>query len=67
MIILILVIAIVASITFLVHRNKGGNVSNVKRIVIASEVYSEQDINNGMDIVIKYFQRNFEVCTLMDL
>jgi hypothetical protein len=36
-------------------------------MVTASEVYSEQDINAAMDVVIKFFQSEFEGCTLTDL
>src|SRR5690554_5167532 len=47
--------------------NKGGDISNVKRTMTASEVYSEQDINDAMDIVEKYFKSSFKGCTLTDL
>jgi len=60
-------VAIVASVVFLTHRNRGGDVSDVKRTVMASEVYSEQEINDAMDIVITHFRKNFDGCTLTDL
>jgi uncharacterized membrane protein len=66
-VVLILIAAIAASLIFLAHRNKCGDVSNVKRTVTASKIYSEQDINDAMDIVAKFFQSDFEGCTLTDL
>jgi len=49
------------------EKNKGGDISNVERTVATSELYSEQDINEAMDIVVNYFQSDFEGCTLTDL
>lgn len=66
-IIIIVVLILIIVFATLYFRNKGGDVSNVKRMITASEVYSEQDINNAMDIVEKYFQSDFEGCTLTDL
>lgn len=66
-IVVLILIAIAASLFFLAQRNKGGDVSNVKRTVTASEVYSEQDINDAMDTVVKYFRNDFDGCTLTDL
>lgn len=61
---LIFIIVIIAKLFLL---NNGGDVSSVKRTVKISEIYSEQDINDAMDIVVNYFQNNFEGCTLTDL
>lgn len=64
-VLLILIIAIATSLILLV--NKGGDISNVNRTVTASKVYSEQEINDAMDIVVECFQSDFEGCTLIDL
>lgn len=63
----LLIVAIAAGLFFLINMNKGGDISNVKRTMTASEVYSEQDINDAMDIVEKYFKSSFKGCTLTDL
>ncbi|WP_031392460.1 hypothetical protein [Kineothrix alysoides] len=39
----------------------------MKGIITASEAYREQDINNPMDTVVKYFQSDLECYTLSDL
>ena len=61
---LLFIIVIIARLFFW---NNGGDVSSVKRTVATSEVYSQQDINDAMDIVVNYFQKNFEGCTLTNL
>ena len=65
----VFVLVIVVGIFLIInsHRGTGGDISNVKRTIAASEVYSEQDINDAMNIVSKSFQRDFKGCTLTDL
>ena len=67
--IVVLLLVMVLGLFFLVwnHSDKGGDISKVKRTVAASEVYSEQDINNAMDTVVDFFQDEFKGCTLTDL
>ena len=44
-----------------------GNVKNVEKIVQASTLYSEQDIEQAMDTAIRYFKKEFDDCTLKKL
>lgn len=46
-------------------RNNGGDVSSVKRTVTISEVYSEKDINDAMDIVVMQMSLLFYFQVLM--
>lgn len=64
-ILLILIIAI--SIVFFFLKKDVGNVSNVNRKVTTSQVYSQEDINDAMDAVVKYFRNHFEGCKLTQL
>ena len=66
-ILIVSLIFIIVIIARLFLWNNGGDVSSVKRTVKISEIYSEKDINDAMDIVVNYFQNNFEGCTLTDL
>lgn len=66
-IIVVMLLIIAVSIVSFALRNKGGNVSNVNREVTVSEVYSQQEINDAMDMVVKYFRSAFKGCTLTDL
>jgi len=42
----------------------GGNVSDVMRIVPPSELYDSESINDAMDVVVRYFRKEFEGCKL---
>ena len=44
-----------------------GNVNHVLKTVGESEVYTEDEIRDAMDIVINHFRREFEGCTLIQL
>ena len=44
-----------------------GDTSHVNRTIAASELYSDQDIQDAMTIVVKAFRREFRGCTLTDL
>ena len=44
-----------------------GDVNQVKRHISPSEIYSEQDIDQAMDVVIRHFSREFRGCTLLEL
>ena len=43
------------------------NIDNVNRNVGVSKQYTEDEINDAMDIVISYFEKNFKGCTLTDI
>jgi hypothetical protein len=47
--------------------NKGGDIKDVNRTISQSEVYSELDIANAMDVVEKKFRSDFDGCKLTDL
>lgn len=47
--------------------NKGGDIKDVNRTIPQSEVYSQLDIANAMDVVEKKFKSDFDGCKLMDL
>jgi hypothetical protein len=66
-ILIVAMIFIIVIIARLFFWNNDGDVSSVKRTVTTSEVYSQQDINGAMDIVVNYFKKNFKGCTLTNL
>ena len=45
----------------------GGNVKNVKITDYSSEIYSDAEIENEIDVEINYFEKNFEGCTLTEI
>ena len=45
----------------------GGNVKNVKITDYSSEIYSDEEIKNAIDVAINYFEKNFEGCTLTEI
>ena len=45
----------------------GGNVKNVKITDYSSEIYSDAEIKNAIDVAINYFKKNFEGCTLTEI
>ena len=45
----------------------GGNVKNVKITDYSSEIYSDAEIENAIDVAIDYFEKNFEGCTLTEI
>ena len=45
----------------------GGNVKNVKITDYSSEIYSDAEIENAINVAINYFERNFEGCTLTEI
>ena len=45
----------------------GGNTKNVRIIDYSSEMYSDSEIENAIDVVINYFEKNFEGCTLTEI
>lgn len=45
----------------------GGNVKNVKITDYSSEIYSDAEIENAIDVAINYVKKNFEGCTLTEI
>ena len=45
----------------------GGSVKNVKITDYSSEIYSDAEIENAIDVAINYFEKNFEGCTLTEI
>ena len=46
---------------------RGGDVSRLRRNIDAGSLYSEQEINEIMDIVVQYFEKEFSGCSLTEL
>lgn len=64
---LVLVIVILGIILYLWRSLAGGNISGVNRTIGKSEVYSERDIEDAMNIAERKFKSDFTGCTLTDL
>ncbi len=45
----------------------GGNVKNVHVDTVESKIYSEQEINDAIQIIIREFDRNWNGCTLISI
>ncbi len=58
---------VIGLVLFFLWLSKGGDIRNVNRTIPQSEVYSEQDIANAMDVVEKKFNSDFDGCALTDL
>ena len=62
-----LFLVIVCLVMSLVLVACGGNVKNVKITDYSSEIYSDAEIENAIDVAINYFKKNFEGCTLTEI
>ena len=60
----ILILALVLS---LILAGCGGDVRNVSREMDESEIYSPAEIDNAMDIVVRFFAANYDGCTLTEI
>jgi hypothetical protein len=45
----------------------GGNVKNVNIVDVDSDIYSETEINDAIDMVLKFFKENFGGCSLKEI
>ena len=45
----------------------GGNAKNVKITDYSSKIYADAEIGNAIDVAIRYFEKNFEGCTLTEI
>lgn len=63
----IFVICIIGIAVYFLRAYIGGDINNVNQSIPQSEVYSNQDIDDAMDIVKKKFKSEFKGCALTDL
>ncbi len=49
------------------HSFEDGDVSNVKIIPIESEIYSNEEINSAIDVILKEFKENYNGCSLLEI
>ncbi len=45
----------------------GGDANNVKIIPADSEIYTDEEIADAVDVAIDYFEKEFEGCTLTEI
>ena len=45
----------------------GGSVHHVRIIETPSVVYSDADVRSAIDVAVRYFQREFDGCTLTEI
>lgn len=67
MLIGIIIIVIILLIGFSVIFNKKGDISNVNIISKESVIYSNNDIDSAIDVVLKYFKKHFIGCSLSEI
>ena len=60
-------VCIIGGLIYYLNTYKVGNIENVSEGFVKSEVYSEDEIKDAMEVVKKKFQRDFKGCTLTDL
>ncbi len=65
--ILMLCLVLFLAVTVMFYPGKYGNVSSVLRTVGKSDVYTEEEIEQAMDIAQAHFQEHFTGCTLLTL
>ena len=65
--VIIAAIFVIGVVLFFLLLRKGGDISNVNRVIPQSEIYSKQDIAYAMDVVEDKFKSDFKGCKLTDL
>lgn len=60
-------VCIIGIIFYFLNTYMVGNIDNVNESLVKSEVYSEEEIKEAMNIVKKNFKKDFKGCTLTDL
>ena len=68
----IIVIIFICSGVFIIdylkyHSFESGDVSNVKIISMESEIYSTEEINNAIDVILEEFEENYNGCSLLEI
>jgi len=65
------VILILALVCMYVSHNEGfslhGNVENVNRVIQTSDVFTDEEIEDAMDVIVEDFERTFHGCILKEL
>ena len=61
----ILVMLLIVGIV--IFNSQKGNILNVNIILKESEIYSKDDIDNAIDVTLKYFKENFKGCSLLEI
>jgi len=61
------VIAVLLGIAVALRTNSGGDVRSVERLGRESTLYSNEEIDQSMDIAIKSFSQGFEGCKLLNI
>lgn len=49
------------------HSFEAGDVSNVKIIRVESEIYSNEEINSAIDVILEEFKGNYNGCSLLEI
>ena len=49
------------------HSFEDGDVSNVKIIPIKSEIYSNEEINSAIAVILEEFKENYNGCSLLEI
>ena len=67
-----LVVIVILLGTFIIvylngHSFEKGDVSNVRIVPVESENYSNNEINNAIDVILQYFEENFSGCLLLEI
>lgn len=63
----VLLLLTVLAAVFGFDSQKYGDVSKVQRNMGRSQIYSEKDIQDAMEVTEAYFRKNFEGCQLLEL
>lgn len=58
---------LIGIIIYYLNTYKVGNIDNVSEGFVKSEIYSEEEIKDAMNIVKKKFEKDFKGCILTDL
>lgn len=67
LIIVICILVILIIVGIVVLNSQKGNISNVNIILKESEIYSKDDIDDAIDVTLKYFKENFKGCSLLEI
>ena len=44
-----------------------GDITNTEKIRVESNIYSEDDLNEGIEVVFKYFKKEYKGCELLNI
>ena len=61
------IIALILALTFALGLSACGDTKNVQIKECSSEVYSDTEIRNAINVSIDYFKRAFDGCTLIEI